>query len=295
MILLDYSQIAISVITNELREQKGLEIQTDLIRHMVINSIRANNKKFRGEYGELVICVDGRNYWRKEVFPFYKANRKETRDKSDIDWSALFDSLTEIKNELKVFFPYRVVDINRAEADDVIATLVKWSSDHDVVDNGIVRKANPTLILCGDHDFIQLQQYDHVVQYHPVKKEWIKPDQDLDYYKFVHAVKGDSGDGIPNILSVDNSLVDKIRQKPTLEAKLKEWFKDPEVNLPDDPVVRQRFERNKVLTDLSRIPADIETEIVNSFTQQETRDRSALLNYFSQYKMRNLLSHIGDF
>lgn len=294
MILLDYSGIAVATITSEIRGQKNVELDPGLIRHMVINSIRSVNKKFRGQYGEMVICTDNRNYWRKSVFPYYKANRKEAREKSGIDWNFLFTVLREIRNELKVYFPYKVIEVAGAEADDIIAALATYAATNPISDNGIVEKFEPVLIVSGDHDFIQLQKFENVKQYHPVKDGWIAPEANIDYYKFVHAVKGDSGDGIPNIFSPDNALVDKIRQKGVKEVDLKKWFEDRSTFVLDEEA-QKKYERNIKLTDLEHTPENIKQEIVNSYINQQKRDRSHLMEYFSQYKMRNLLSHIGDF
>ena len=58
----------------------NLELSEDLVRHMVLNSLRGHNKKFRKEYGDMVIACDSGNVWRRQAFPNYKAGRKANRE-----------------------------------------------------------------------------------------------------------------------------------------------------------------------------------------------------------------------
>ena len=95
MILLDYNQIALSnIIVQKLNDEQ-------MIRHMILNSIRMYNKKYRDEYGQMVICADGMNTWRKEYYPQYKANRRKHRDNSDLDWTEIFRILHLVRDEIK--------------------------------------------------------------------------------------------------------------------------------------------------------------------------------------------------
>ena len=121
--LLDISQVMISNLMQNIGNHTNIEIDTGLLRHMVLNSIRAYNLKFRNEYGELIIACDGGRSWRKDVFPYYKANRKKSRDESELNWSEIFEALNAIRDELRDNFPYRVIHVNNAEADDVIGAL----------------------------------------------------------------------------------------------------------------------------------------------------------------------------
>ena len=162
----------------EIGNRRGEDIALDvnLLRHMVINSIRSLKNKFEGEYGELVIACDNKNYWRKKIFPYYKANRKKAREESGLDWPMIFDTINLIKEELKAIFPYKVVEVETAEADDIIATLVMRS-----------QKDSPLLILSGDHDFIQLQKYKGVRQFSPVTKKFIAAETTPEKYQIGRA------------------------------------------------------------------------------------------------------------
>ena len=107
------------------------KIDEGLIRHIVLNSLRSYTKQFKAKYGNMVICCDSKKYWRREVFPFYKSNRKKDRDKSDFDWNLIFETLNKIRDELKQNLPYRVIEVEGAEADDIIAVLAGRMSPHE--------------------------------------------------------------------------------------------------------------------------------------------------------------------
>jgi 5'-3' exonuclease len=192
MIIVDFNQVMISSLMAQLGNHTNIPIEEGLFRHMVLNSIRSYKQKFSQEYGEIVIACDDKNYWRKQLFPYYKANRKKHRDSSELDWTTIFNCFNKIKQELKDNFPYRVIQVETAEADDIIATLAGYDQQD-------------TLILSGDKDFIQLHN-DTIKQYDPVKKKFIKHDNPVGYL-YEHILKGDAGDGIPNILSDDDVFV----------------------------------------------------------------------------------------
>jgi 5'-3' exonuclease len=179
MIIMDYSQVIISNLMVEIGGRTDVELDVNLLRHMIINAIRANKAKFGKEYGELVIACDSRKYWRKQEFPYYKANRKKAREESGFNWPLIFDTINLLKEEIKAVFPYRVIEVEGAEADDIIASLVFWSVENDMTENALFEEPKPLLIISGDHDFNQLQKYKHVKQYSPVQKKFVKPKRPL--------------------------------------------------------------------------------------------------------------------
>ena len=283
MILLDLSQVMISNIMMQVGQHTDA-IQPDLVRHMVINTIRSLKVKF-SDYGELVIACDDKKYWRREYFAPYKANRKADREKSNIDWAVLFDTLNQVKVELKENFPYRVIQVEGAEADDVIGTLVmKFGSE---LNNG-----DQILILSGDKDFVQLQQWGNVTQYDPIRKKDIDCN---DPEKFIHhlILSGDRGDGIPNVLSPDNCIVEGLRQKPLRETKIEELLKTEWEELPNE--IRRNWDRNRMLIDLTYIPENIKNSILAEYEAQANKPRDKMFNYFIQHKMKLLMESIGDF
>lgn len=283
MIIVDLSQVMISNLMMQLGNHTNTEVEEDLLRHMVLNSIRSYNMKFKNEYGEMVIACDDRTFWRRDVFPYYKANRKKSREKSELNWTQIFDALHKIRDELKAFFPYRVIQVDGAEADDIIGTLTMTFGD----------TSEKILILSGDKDFVQLQRYNNVKQFDPVQKKF-RTTNDPDRFIKEHIMRGDTGDGIPNFLSTDNCLVVGDRQKPVASKKLDAWvYMNPE-EFCDDNMLRG-YRRNQQLVDLTYIPFDIQANILAEYKAQEGKDRKNLFNYFIEKKLKNLIESINEF
>lgn len=260
----------------------NVKIEEDLVRHMVLNTIRMLRSKFADKYGELVICSDSKKYWRRELFPYYKANRKRDRDKSDVDWHSLFTFLNKIREELKDNFPYKVLNVDGAEADDIIGTLVKKYTQLE----------ERILIVSSDKDFMQLQKYDNVDQYSPIMKKFVRTD-DPNKYIFEHILKGDRGDGIPNFLSPDDTFVMNKRQKPLSKKRLDTVKAEGVDSL--GPEGQRGFYRNRQLVDLDYIPDNITDKIVDEYNSAVPNSRSNLLNYFIKHKLKNLTETIGEF
>ena len=284
MILLDLSQVMISNIMAQVGPHTDA-IQPDLVRHMVINTIRSLKTKYSSQYGELVIACDDRRYWRRDYFPAYKGNRKADREKTNIDWHTLFETLNIVKQELKDNFPYRVIQIEGAEADDVIGALcVEFGSD---LNNG-----DGILILSGDKDFVQLQRFGNVTQYDPVRKKEIVSTDPEKFIKHL-VLSGDRGDGIPNVLSPDNCIIEGQRQKPLRETKIEELLKADWDSLPEE--IKRNWNRNYMLIDLRNIPQSIRNNVVTEYHTQANKPRDKIFNYFIQHKMKMLMEHIGEF
>ena len=287
MILVDMSQISLASMMMHLNMNKATKPDEGMVRHMILNSLRMYRSKFKEEYGELVLCFDSRHYWRRDHFPYYKAGRKKSREDSNLDWDAIFGCLNDIKQELKDYFPYKHLEVYGAEADDIIATLCLELE----YDNG------KTLILSGDKDFIQLHRFTNVSQYSPITKKFIK---DIDPHQYLdeHILRGDSGDGVPNVLSPDNTFVDGLRQKPLGKKKIAEWTGEilmpVEMAIPDGEVKRN-FQRNQQLIDLSKAPEEIFMSCLRAYQEAPDGDRSKLLNYFIDKRLNNLTESIGEF
>lgn len=281
MIIVDLNQVMISNYMAQIGNHTNIAIDEDLFRHMVLNSIRAINSKFTSEYGEMVIACDAPRSWRKQLFPYYKANRKKAREKSELDWSAVFDSLNKVRDELKEYFPYRVIQVEHAEADDVIGTLVDQF-------HGL-----PILIVSGDKDFVQLQSYMNVRQYDPVRKRFISHNDPAQFVR-EHIIKGDMGDGVPNFLSKDDTFVTGARQKPIRSAKLEEWTRLEPEEFCDEQMLRN-YKRNEQLVDLSFTPKEIRDNVIEQYNQQAGKGRAKLFNYFVEHKLKNLMESLGDF
>jgi len=283
MILVDLNQVLLAGLMAQISKQKSVKLEEDLIRHMVLNIIRTHINKFRNEYGEVVLCCDNRKYWRKEFFPFYKAHRKAAREKSDLDWHLIFDMLGKFKQELKDNFPYKVIDVDGAEADDVIGTLVPIFADKEKI-----------LILSSDGDFLQLQKYgSNVKQYNPSLKKYIKSENPLLELK-EKIIRGDKGDGIPNIFSPSDCFVRSLRQKAITKGVLEKYLNEHYGDWQDENA-RVGFSRNQTLIDLSLIPGDIKQKIINTFEETKPANKQKMLNYFIEKKLKNLMDVIEEF
>jgi hypothetical protein len=298
MIVIDFNQVAIAAFMGEMGHRGGTDVEVNipLLRHMILNTIRNYKNKFSDEFGdEVIIACDNRHYWRRTVFPQYKSHRKKAREDSGYDWSAIFNGLNAIRNELEEYFPYPVIDVDGAEADDVIGTLAEYSQtaggSGGLFDEGT---AIPYLVLSGDHDFNQLQKWSNVKQYAPAQKKWIKIKEPAAQVLMEHIITGDKGDGVPNMLSPDNSFVDGIRQRPIRKTLIAEWVKKkPEEFVTGD--MAAGYIRNSQLVDLTKTPEDIKEAIINSYTAQTGGDKSHLLNYFIKHKMKHMIDVIDEF
>ena len=281
MILVDMNQVTISNLMIQIKDEP---LSEDLVRHMVLNSLRSYKTKFSKDFGELVLCYDDKHCWRKDYFPYYKQNRKKARSESSLNWNELFDILTKIQNELEENFPYKVLKIDGAEADDIIAILSnKISSTPNLYEE--------ILIISGDKDFIQLHQSDNVKQYSPTLKKFVV-DENPEQYKFEHIIRGDKGDGVPNVLSQDTVFVEDLRQRPITKKKLTEW---KENGIPDGEIKRN-YQRNKTLIDFDSIPNDLRELIYNKWVDKITQnDKSKILPYFMKHRLKELTEKLGDF
>ena len=278
MIIVDINQIMISNLMVTIHRD-NLELGEDLIRHMVLNSLRGHNKKFRKQYGEMVIACDSGNVWRRDIFPNYKAGRKANREKSEHDWEYIFDLLSKVKNEIKQFLPYKVIEVESVEADDIIAVLCKRTNEK-------------VLILSGDKDFIQLHN-DRIKQYNPVLNKFVGQGENPSLYIREHILKGDRSDGIPNVLSDDNVFIEGRRQRPLSKKKIEAWCNEVVPTFSEEE--QKNYDRNRKLIDLSCLPKEIEDKINNEFNDVKVATRDKILGYFINKKLKTLIESIDEF
>ena len=277
MILLDNNQLVIASLFHAVKSENGLT--EDLVRHLVLNMYRVYRKRFSAEFGEIIICNDGREYWRKNSFPQYKANRKKQRKSSSVDWSEFYGIMNVIQDEVIKTFPYKNLQINDAEADDIIAIISKHNHNNEKI-----------LIVSSDKDFQQLQRYENVYQYSPIIKDFLIC-EDPENFLLEHIIKGDSSDGIPNILSDDDVFVEENkRQKPcgkkkinTIKGELSEWTNS------------NNWNRNQRMIDMNMIPEEVESSILEEYAKEPIGKRSNMLDYFIQKNLKNLMGSIEEF
>jgi hypothetical protein len=282
MIIFDYNQVAISSLMEQIGSSKK-PVEEDLVRHMILNVIRTYVKKFKEKYGpEVIIACDNKNYWRRDIFPEYKASRKKTRDASGHDWTSIFEVLGKIKQELKDHSPYKVIDVDTCEADDIIAVLtMKYSSTQNV------------MILSSDKDFAQLQRYPNVEQYSPILKKSIKEPLPLLQLKQL-VIRGDKGDGIPNILSKDDVFTTGGRQKPITEAKIINWLNQEPKEFCNEEMLRN-YSRNEMLIDLTKIPDGLVEKILDRYDSVKPKSKNEFMNYMISNRLKNLIEVIDEF
>jgi hypothetical protein len=282
MIIFDFNQVAISNLMEQIGSSKTA-VEESLVRHMILNSLRTYVKKFRDSHGpEVIIACDNKKYWRRDIFPHYKASRKKIREASGHDWAAIFDCLSKIKQELKDYSPYKVIDVDTAEADDIIAVLtMKYSATQKV------------MILSSDKDFAQLQKYPNVDQYSPILKKHIKEPLPAAQLKQL-IIRGDKGDGIPNILSADDCFVTATRQKPITEAKIIKWMNQQPAEFCNEEMLRN-YNRNELLIDLAKIPDGLKQNILDTYGDTKAKTKQQFMNYLMSNRLKNLLEVIDEF
>lgn len=282
--LIDLNQVLISNIMMHLKYLSKTEgMSEELVRHMCINTIRASVKQFKSKYPNVVLCCDNKHYWRRDFFAFYKAHRKQDREATGLDWGMIFGVLDRLRDDLKNNFPYKLINVEGAEADDVIAVLTARLAPHA-----------PVLILSSDKDFAQLQKYSNVTQYSPILKRFIKID---DPKRFIreHILKGDRGDGIPNFLSPDNTFVSGERQRPINSKKLNEWVTQDTTQFCTSDTLLRNFLRNQTLVDFDYIPAEVQERVVAAFEEAKPATKENMLNFFIENGLKAMIESISDF
>ena len=279
------NQVMLATLMVSLGNHKNAEVDVSMLRHMILNSIRMNYVKFKATYGEMIICTDGSNYWRRDYFPQYKAGRRKAKAESEMDWKTIFEAFDTIRAEIKEFMPYKILQFNRAEADDIIATIV-----HE--EGRLLNTGEPILILSGDKDFIQLHSYSNVKQYDPTRKKYIQNSSPEQYLR-EHIIKGDAGDGVPNILSDDDTFVTGKRQAPITKKRLTKYLELEPSEM--ETSVERNYHRNKMMIDLSQVEESIKEKILEGYREPNTKDRSKLINYFMKNKLKMLTERLSDF
>ena len=278
MILIDFTQTIIAGLMAQLKNNDG-EINENMLRHMILNSCRNYQRRYGPDYGQIVLCTDAANPWRRDFFPLYKANRKKSREADDKDWKLIFDTLHKVKMEIKDNFPYKYMYVSECEADDIIAVLVKHAPEGEDI-----------LIVSGDKDFQQLHKFDNVRQWSPNLNKMVDcPDAKL--FLKEHILKGDKSDGVPNILSNDDCLDAGIRQTPMRRPILEKYLR---ITIENDDKYYRNYLRNQTLIDFEMIPERINDAILSVYQQVEPV-RGKVFDYLRNQRLNQLMDNIGDF
>jgi len=283
MILIDFNGLAVATVAVNKTDEPNL------LRHMILNSLRQHRTQFKKDFGELVICCEGIGNWRKDYFPQYKANRKKYREKSDIDWNEAFRILSEVREEIKENFPYKVIQVDKCEADDVIGVLCANTQEFGQYED--------VLIISADKDFMQLQKFPNVKQYNPIQKKFYK--EDAPKANLIQKIlSGDTGDGVPNVMSDDDTFVTEGKRQNKLSAKKKLEIVD---DLADGELLYaaswyRNYQRNETLIDLDKTPEELKVKIVSEFNSQQPEKNSSLVfPYLINKNMKMLIESVEEF
>ena len=283
MIIVDYSGIAVAAAFSQKQPD---QLDQGVVRHMILNSLRMHNIKNRGEFGQMVIACDSSS-WRKEIFPEYKAARKGARETSKLDWNKFFTMANNVRDELKENFSYPVVTVDRAEADDIIGILVSELQEFG--------RHEEILIVSGDKDFLQLQKFSNVQQYSPVQRKFLKC-EDPHRYLFEHICKGDSSDGVPNVLSPDNTFTNELRQTPLRAKRIDEWWENRQsLQNHMSKHVWRNYQRNEWMINLRKTPSEIRKEVINQVGEQSGKNNNKILNYLVTNRCGLLVESAQEF
>jgi hypothetical protein len=217
------------------------------------------------------------------VFPYYKKNRKQERETSKYDWNQVFSVLNIIRDEIRTNLPYYVLQVKGAEADDVIASLCRLNITSPVLNEKV-------LILSADKDFIQLHRYSFVKQYDPIRNRWIENEDPIQYLQ-EHIIRGDRSDGIPNILTCDDAIVNHKTQKKMSKEKIAALASMK----PEDftNYIRLRnWKRNSELIDFNKIPKSIVENINMTFNKYKIK-KSINIQYFIDNNIQDLIEEFS--
>lgn len=278
MILIDFTQTMIAGLMAQLKSNNG-EVNENLLRHMILNTLRTYTRNYGEEYGDVVLCADEKHNWRKDFFALYKVNRKRARDKTGLDWNQLFDSLHQVREEIKDNFPWRMMQVPSCEADDIIAVITKHFAHTENI-----------LIVSGDKDFQQLQKYPNVKQWSPNTNKWVTCADPALFLK-EHILRGDKSDGVPNFLSRDECISENIRQVPLRKGMLDTYLR---IDIDKDDKYYRNYCRNKTLIDLDEIPTEIEIAILEEFASI-VPVTGRVYDYLRNNKLNDLMDNVEDF
>ena len=302
VILSDWSQLTHAVthaFSSDFRKGKDTANMEHIFRHVLLTTLLSYKKQF-GMESRIVIAVDSRKgYRRKDVFPLYKQHRKKAREESDIDWGTVFAISDKMKVEFAEIFPFNFIEVEKAEADDVIAIMCKYWDTNETVETAFTSDKTQVVIVSNDGDFGQLHKYKHVRQWDPIRKKFIeKTDK---YFLLEKCIRGDAGDGVPSIRCADDFFIDENSgrapsiTKVFLQEQFDKFDKGEQIYFGDKNL-DERYRRNRVLIDFANIPENIEKAIIDKYSSyNNVSTKQKIFNYFIAKRCRNLMERIGDF
>lgn len=294
-VLVDFSQTAISSVAVFANELKGGDPK-NMIKHIILNQLLGLKRRFGGQ---LIICCDSRSYWRRAEFPSYKGHRKHSKDAGFLDWTMVYEVLGEMKQELSEFFPYKVLEVAGAEADDIIPVLISYFDENELVNTGLIEEPAEIVIVSTDGDYSQLQKYRQVKQWNNVTKKMLvskNPKQDLIGY----ICQGQTKDNIPNVCTSDKWAADRAadipaRASPFKTSRLIDFYnRGYDACLNEDE--KRNYRRNELLLDFDKIPSSVQGDIIRSYHSTEiTSSKKKIYDYLLGKRMKLLIASHSDF
>ncbi len=277
MILIDFNQIVVSSVFSTKDDD-----ETEY-RNKILRAIKASVMRFGDVYKNVTICCDSGHSWRKDFFPYYKCRRKINRKKSPVNWTAIHRLIGEMRDEIRDNFPYRVIQIEGAEADDIIA----------VIATKLAKEGERVIIVSSDKDFQQLQKFPQVKQWSPKRRDFIRQRTPEKYLK-EHVLRGDKDDDIPNILSDDKTYALGLRSGSVTRKRMDLWTR-PDYEFETEEMKRNWI-RNSTLIDFEMIPDKVKSQVLEEFetlpvdvTQRNT------FEYLSSKRLKQLIGTVGEF
>jgi hypothetical protein len=292
MIIVDFNGVLIAQVATASKEL-GADVDLQAVKNYFFRELLNLKKKF-SEYGEVVIACDTPNTWRKSYFPYYKIKRAETRKAMPFSWELVLEAIAAIQADIEEYFPYKLLKIDKCEADDIIAVVCRHVSGYK---DGLALNSTPIMIISSDNDFRQLQVIPKLDQYSAASGKFVV-ESNPDQYLFEKILKGDAGDCVPNILSEDADIANGIRQSPITKGRIERWTEYYVNNNGDlhEELSAEKFLRNQTLMDLMNcVPKELEVEIINAFETTKPASKLKLQGYFIKNKMKALFEELQNF
>lgn len=299
-ILIDLSQVVLGACYAFKEDLSTHKTQQDrhnainLVRHVILSQLKYYNTKYKQQYGKLIVCCDGKNYWRKRLFPYYKANRKTMRSKVDLDWPLIFETINQTIEDLRANFLFPVVRVDYAESDDIIATLTKYFQDHELIEGPMFDSKQEILIVSSDKDFVQLHVYDNVKQISPLTKAFVD-DPDPAHYLAVKVLRGDKGDNIPSVISDDDTYNNPEKKTPKMTQKRIDFLLNEGYENCSDPTIKRNWNRNRTLIDFAFIPTKITNKILDEYCKPVEGNKQKIFDYLIKHQCNLLLNDLNAF
>lgn len=297
-----------------------IDMRVGMSLHILFASMRKAVRDFQGDH--VVICLEGRS-WRKDFYKPYKANRQVVaaqRSQREVDDDKLF---FEAFNDAIKFLNDRtncsVLHCPQAEADDLIAI---WCQSHP---------EDQHVIISSDSDFCQLLA-PNVRQFNGVTNELITLDGvfniqgknpkpvidsktgeqkrfDPEYELFLKCVRGDSSDnifsaypgarlkGTKNKTGILEAFEDRHNGGYNYNNFMLQRWTDHE---GQEHRVRDAYERNRVLIDLTMQPEDIRTQCKTVIREAVNKPRVSqvgihFMKFCAKWNLQKMSENPNDF